>query len=116
MNFSDQMKQKAHDVDLQAKAKDFADALTEVVKAAFDAAADYAQANREKVDGALDKAEQVIGERTGGKHDQTVGKVRTQLDKGMDKLAEQSVKDSSHKVPDDRHSAFGDDPPAGSPS
>ncbi|MDN5789747.1 MAG: antitoxin [Micrococcales bacterium] len=116
MDFSDQMKQKAHDVDLQAKAKDFGDALAEVVKAAFDAAADYAQANREKVDGALDKAEQVIGERTGGTHDETVGKVRSQLDKGMDKLAEHGARPPQHEVPDDRHSAFDDDPPAGSPS
>ena len=115
MGFSDQMKQKADEVDLQGKAKDFGDAVAEMVKAAVGLAAGYASENREKVDGALDKAAQTIDARTGGKHADTVTKVRAQVDKGIDKLVE---KKAAPPVPDDRYSAFDDDDDAasGSPS
>ncbi len=118
MSITEDLKNKAEEVDLQAKAKDLGDAVAEVVKAAFGAVAEYAQTNREKVDQAFDKAEHLIDDRTGGKHAETVGKVRSQLDKGMDKLSEKGSKSatSPDSVPNDRHSAFDEDFPAGSPS
>ncbi|GAA6525501.1 antitoxin [Intrasporangium sp. DVR] len=120
MTFSEQMKQKADEVNLQAKAKDFGDAVVEVVKAAVGIAAGYAAENRDKVDGVLDKAAQTIDERTGGKHADTVTKVREQVDKRISKLVEQKAAPTSPTVPDDTHSAFdaddADDAPAGSPS
>jgi len=116
VSFGEQLKSKADEVHLQEKAKDFGDAVAEVVKAAMSLVADYAQENRLKVDSALDKAEAKIEERTGGKHAETVSKVRAGVDKGIDKLVEQKGKPAT--VPDDKHSAFDDDvdSPAGSPS
>jgi VIT1/CCC1 family predicted Fe2+/Mn2+ transporter len=119
VTFNEQMKQKADEVNLQGKAKDLGDALVEVAKAALGLAAGYASENREKVDGMLDKAAQTIDERTGGKHAESVTKVRAQVDKGIDKLVEQRQGDGpgpTPPVPDDRYSAFDDDAPAGSPS
>ena len=125
MTFGEQMKHKADEVNLQGKAKDFGDALIEVAKAAFGLAAGYAADNREKVDGALNKATQTIDEKTGGKHAETVTKVRAQIDKGIDKLVEQKsepttpttpTKAAAPTVPDDTYSAFDDDAPSGSPS
>jgi hypothetical protein len=123
------MKNKADEVHLQAKAKDFGDAVAEMVKAAVSIAARYAKENREKVDGALDKVEGTISERTNGKHTDTVSKVRAGVDKGIDKLVEKSGSQTAapgstgsagsttgSSVPDDRHSAFDDDTPEGSPS
>ncbi|MDV3220427.1 antitoxin [Intrasporangium sp.] len=117
MTFSEQMKQKADEVNLSGKAKDLGDALVEVAKAAMGLAAGYASENREKVDGMLDKAVRTIDEQTGGKHAETVTKVRAQVDRGIDKLVEQKpASDTATTVPDDTHSAFDDDAPAGSPS
>lgn len=140
MSFGEQMKRKADEVHLQDKAKDFGDAVAELAKAAVGMVAGFAAENREKVDGALDKAEQKIGENTQGKHHETVTKVRAQVDKGLDKLVEQRDQPDTHtpagsqahapgdplgrpdaawprtQVPDDVHSAFDDDAPAGSPS
>ena len=113
MSFGDQLKSKADEVHLQEKAKDFGDAIAEMIKAIVSFIAGYAQDNREKVDSALDKAEAKIEEKTGGKHADTVTKVRASVDKGIDKLVEQQPKP---KVPDDKHSAFDDDTPEGSPS
>ena len=119
MTFGEQMKHKADEVNLQGKAKDFGDAVVEVLKAAVGLAAGYAAENREKVDGALDKAAQTIEQKTGGKHADTVTKVRAQVDKGIDKLVEQKPQPSPEAttppVPDDTFSAF-DDAPSGSPS
>ena len=126
MTFGEQMKHKADEVNLQGKAKDFGDAVIEVIKAAIGLAAGYASENREKVDGALDKAAQTIDEKTGGKHADTVTKVRAQVDKGIDKLVEQkpepttsatpTTASATPPVPDDTYSAFDDDAPSGSPS
>ena len=90
MAFGEELKNKADEVHLQEKAKDFGDALAEVVKTAVSLAAGYAQQNRGKVDNALDKAEASIEQRTGGKHTETVTKVRATVDKGIDKLVEKT--------------------------
>jgi hypothetical protein len=122
--FGEQLKSKADEVNLQVKAKEFGDAVFEVAKAAVSLAASYAQDNRDKVDGALDKAESTIGHTVGGKHAGTVSKVRASVDKGIDRLVEQrdkaatgpSAPSAPTSVPDDKHSAFDDDSPAGNPS
>ena len=78
--------------------------------------------NRPKVDDALDKAEAKLVQTNGGKHAETVTKVRASVDKGIDKLVEHNTGPKapptppSTPVPDDRHSAFDEDSPAGSPS
>lgn len=118
MTFGEQIKHKADEVNLQGKAKDFGDAVVEVAKAALGLAAGYAAENREKVDGALNKATQTIDEKTGGKHADTVTKVRAQVDKGIDKLVEhkpqpEPTTPTTPSVPDDTHSAFDNDAPSG---
>jgi acylphosphatase len=116
VTFGEQMKHKADEVNLQGKAKDFGDAVVEVVKAALGLAAGYAAENREKVDGALDKAAQTIEQKTGGKHADTVTKVRAQVDKGIDKLVEHKPQPATPPVPDDTFSAFHEGAPSASPS
>lgn len=117
MSFSEQMRQKAEEVRLQAKAKDFGDAVAQMVKATVEIAAGYASQNREKVDGMLDKAEVTIVDRTGAKHADKVAKVRGKVDQGIDKLVEHGGTKPGG-VPDDTTSTFPDDdePSAGSPS
>ena len=88
MSFSDQMKQKADEVHLQSKAKDLGDAVSDMIKAAVDAVAGYAQQHREQIDGVLDRVEHAIDDKTGGKHAETVTKVRSKVDQGIDKIAE----------------------------
>jgi len=118
VSFGEHLKSKADEVHLQEKAKDFGDALAEMAKTAFTLVAGYAHENREKVDSALDKAEARIEQKTGGKHADTVSKVRAGVDKSIDKLAEYQPKPTV--VPDDKHSAFDqdnpEDNPEGSPS
>jgi hypothetical protein len=122
VSFGEQLKSKADEVHLQEKAKDFGDAVIEIAKTVMSLAAGYAQENRGKVDSALDKAEARIGEKTGGKHADTVVKFRASVDKGIDKLVEKhdtraaGRTSSGTSVPDDKHSAFDEDSAAGNPS
>ena len=122
MAFGEQLKHKADEVHLQDKAKDFGDAVAEVIKEAVALVAALAHDNRPKVDNALDKAEAKLVQTNGGKHAETVTKVRASVDKGIDKLVEHNTGPKvpptppSSSVPDDRHSAFDEDSPAGSPS
>jgi hypothetical protein len=123
VSFGEQLKHKADEVHFQEKAKDFGDAVVEMAKTVMFAAAGYAQENRGKVDGALDKAEAKIEEKTGGKHADTVTKVRSSVDKGIDKLVEQNTSSkaapptpAASAVPDDKHSAFDEESPAGNPT
>ncbi|MCU1538743.1 MAG: hypothetical protein JWP82_3094 [Humibacillus sp.] len=118
MAFGEQMKNKADEVHLQDKAKDFGDAVADVVKEAVGLVAGFAQDNRPKVDEVLDKAQTTLAQTNGGKHADTVTKVRASVDKGIDKLVEHTTTDARPEptvVPEDRHSAFDEDP-AGSPS
>jgi hypothetical protein len=121
VSFGEQLKSKADEVHLAEKAKDFGDAVVDMAKAVMSVAAGYAHENRGKVDGALDKAEATIEEKVGGKHADTVTKVRASVDKGIDKLVEHHDKaaptpTAAPVVPDDKHSAFDEEAPAGSPT
>ena len=122
MDFGEQLKHKADEVHLQEKARDFGDAVADVLKEAVTLVAGLAQDNRPKVDEALNKAEAKLVQTNGGKHAETVTKVRASVDKGIDKLVEKNAgakaapTPPSSPVPDDRHSAFDEDTTAGSPS
>ena len=134
MTFGDDMKRKADEVHLQDKAKDFGDAVSELVKAAVGMVGGFAAENREKVDGALDKAQETVAGNLSGRSADKVTKVRSQVDRGLDKLADQGDKaarptstetptGATHErpgaewpttpVPDDMHSAFDDDAEGG---
>lgn len=113
MTFGEQMKRKADEVHLQDKAKDLGGAVADLVKAAVGIAASYTSDNRDKVDGVLDKAEAKISEHTAAKHADKVGKARAKVDHGIDKLVEKQV---DKPVPADKHSAFDEGSPEGSPS
>jgi hypothetical protein len=115
VTFGGQLRQKADEVRLQEKAKDFGDAVAEVVTTAVGLVAGYAKENRSRLDEALDSAERFVNDRTDGKHAETVLKVRSSVVKGVDSLMEHGDERprtaGRDTVPDDVHSAFGDEAP-----
>ncbi len=128
MTFNEQLKHKAEEVHLQEKARDFGDAVAEVVKTALAAAAGYAAQNRSKVDEMLDKAEDAVTRKAGATRSDAVAGAREYVDRGIDKLVakHESTPAGSGKgatagpdsdVPDDTFVAFPDDDEgAGHPS
>lgn len=118
MTFGGQLKQKADEVRLQEKAKEFGDAVAEVVTAAVGLVAGYVKDNRTRLDDALDSAERFVNDRTDGKHADTVLKVRSSVDQGVTSFVEHGARDAdatatdpTEAVPDDVHSAFVEEGP-----
>ncbi len=121
MTFGGQLKQKVDEVRLQEKAKEFGDAVAEVVTAAVGLVAGYVKDNRSRLDDALDSAERFVNERTDGKHSETVLKVRSSVDQGVTSFVEHGARDAetadpAATVPDDVHSAFAAEEPSAATS
>lgn len=134
MTFSDDLRRRANEADLPHKAKGVGDAAADLVKAALAMVGSFTADNREKVDGALDRAQEKVEENVSGRSVDKVTRARASFDQGLDKLTGQGELQSDSTparrpdgqwpttpVPDDMHSAFDDDAsdddaPAGSPS
>lgn len=86
---SRKVKEKAEEWDVQGKAEKLAAEVDKVAHEAKDKAAAYADDNRDKVAGALDKAGAKIDERTKGQYADKIVKAKQQVEKGVEKLAEQ---------------------------
>lgn len=88
MSFMDKMKQKAEELDLEAKAKKLQEAATQAAHQARGKAGELATEHRDKIDGAIGKASAAIDEHTEGKYSDKIGKAKDQIHKGVDKVAE----------------------------
>ncbi len=87
--FMDRAKAKAKEWDLGGKAEKVAAEVGKAAGEAKDKAAVYADENRDKVSGMLDKAGATIDERTEGKYSDRIAKAKDQVSKGVGKLADQ---------------------------
>ena len=88
MSFLDNLKKKAEELDLETKAKQLQETATQAAKQAREKAGDYAAQNREKIDGYVETATTKIDEKTEGKYADKVAKVKEQVGRGVDKIAE----------------------------
>ena len=90
MSFIDKLKHQADELGLREKASQLMDEAKKVAGRAKEKAGDLAVDNRERVEGALDKAGAKIDEKTEGKYADTIAKAKGQVTKGVDKIAEGS--------------------------
>jgi hypothetical protein len=88
MSFMDKLKKKAEELDLETKAKHLQEQASAAAKQAREKAGDFAAENREKIDGYVDTATAKIDAKTEGKYADKVAKVKEQVGRGVDKLAE----------------------------
>lgn len=88
MSFMDKLKKKAEELDLEAKAKHLQETAAHAAKQAREKAGDLAVENREKIDHYVESATAKIDEKTEGKYHDKVVKVKDQVAKGVDKVAE----------------------------
>ena len=88
MSFMDKMKQKAEELDLEAKAKKLQETATQAAHQARGKAGELATEHRDKIDGVIGKASAAVDEHTEGKYSDKIGKAKDQIHKGVDKVAE----------------------------
>ena len=82
------LKQKIDELDLDRRLNEASVQAEQVVRRALDTAAEYAREHRDEVDRLLTRVSTTIDERTDGKYADKVTKVREQLDRGVERLAE----------------------------
>lgn len=80
---------KARELELEKKLEKFADRADHYLREAAVKAGDYAHDNRDRVEGALDRAGSKVDEKTDGKYHRTFEKVKTGVLVGVDWVAEQ---------------------------
>jgi ElaB/YqjD/DUF883 family membrane-anchored ribosome-binding protein len=87
------LKQRIDELDLDSRLNEFSDRAEQAIKRALDTAAGYAHEHRDDVDRLLTRVSTTIDERTEGKYADKVTKVREQLDRGVERLAERRTSD-----------------------
>ncbi len=80
---------KARELELDKKLESLADQADHLLREAAVKAGDYAHDNRDRVEGALDRAGSKVDEKTDGKYTRYVEKLRTGVLVGVDWVAEQ---------------------------
>jgi ElaB/YqjD/DUF883 family membrane-anchored ribosome-binding protein len=99
---------KAKEMELDKKLTTFADQADQFLRVAATRAGDYAAENRERVEATLDKAGAKVDEKTEGKYNAYVGKVRAGVLTGVDWVAEQRETGTTGTTPDAGTTAGGD--------
>ena len=95
MSFKDNMKRKAGDLDLEGMARQLQESAAKAAKQAREKAGDFATQNRERIEGYVEQAGAKFDEKTHDKYADTVAKVKHQVHRGVDKVAEGGGRPSS---------------------
>jgi hypothetical protein len=85
---NESLKQKIDELDLDRRLNEASVQAEQALRRALDTAAEYAREHRDDVDRLLTRVSTTIDERTDGKYADKVTKVREQLDRGVERLAE----------------------------
>jgi len=87
------LKQKIDEFDLDRRWNEASNQAEQALKRALDTAAEYADEHRDDIDRLITRVTTSIDERTEGKYADKVTKVREQLDRGVERLAERRPSD-----------------------
>jgi hypothetical protein len=87
------LKQMIDELDLDRRLNEASVQAEHALHRALDTAADYAHEHRDDLDRLLTRLSASIDERTEGKYADQVTKMREQLDRGVEKLAERRASD-----------------------
>lgn len=87
MSFSDDMKKKIDELEVERRLKELADEADKTVGETLEKAGALAHERRDEVEGWLGKATEAVNTKTKGQYAEKVEKVRTGLLDGLDKLA-----------------------------
>lgn len=88
------LKQKIDELDLDRRMNEAVESGEQLLKHALETVGGLAHERRDDLDRVLDKVSEAIAERTEGKYADRVDQVRSQLDSGLDKLAERRGDDT----------------------
>ena len=92
---TDALKGKLDDLDLERHLADLVAQAEDVVVRGVERAGELTHEHRDQIGGLLDRAGRLVDERTEGRYADRLDRLRSQLDRGVDKLAEQRRTDGT---------------------
>jgi hypothetical protein len=99
--FAETLRAKLEEYDVERHLGDFAAQLEDAVRQGVEAIGSLAHEHRDEVVGFLSRTAEAIDRRTDGRHAETISEVRGQLERGVERIAEQRPDDSGPTDPTD---------------
>jgi hypothetical protein len=94
MPFADTVRAKFEEYDVEGHLEDFAAQLEQVVRHGVETVGALAHEHRDDIGGFLSRTAETLDRRTDGRHAETISQVRGQLERGVERLAEQRPPDT----------------------
>ena len=99
VSFAETLRAKLEEYDVERHLGEFAAQLEQVVRQGLETVGALAHEHRDDVGGFLSRTAEALDRRTDGRHAETINQVRGQLERGMERLAEQWPGDSDPTKP-----------------
>jgi len=91
--FAETVRDKFEEFEVERHLEDFAAQLEQVVRQGIETIGALAHEHRDDIGGFLSRTAEAIDRRTDGRHAETISQVRGQIERGVERLAEQRHED-----------------------
>jgi hypothetical protein len=98
--FAETLRAKLEEYDVERHLGDLASQLEDAVRQGVEAIGSLAHEHRDDVVGFLSRTAEALDRRTDGRHAETISEVRGQLERGVQRLAEQRSEGPTDSAPD----------------
>jgi hypothetical protein len=97
--FSESVRAKFEEYDVEGHLEDFAAQIEHVVRQGLETVGALAHEHRDDIGGFLSRTAEALDRRTDGRHAETISQVRGQLERGVERIAEQRPDDTGPTGP-----------------
>jgi len=99
--FAETLRAKLEEYDVERHLEDFAAQLEQAVRQGMETVGALAHEHRDDIGGFLSRTAEALDRRTDGRHAETISEVRGQLERGVERLAQQRPEDDRPAGPSD---------------
>ena len=99
-SFTESLKAKLDELDVDRRVNELVAQAEDVVVKGVTRAGELTHEHRDQIDGLIDRAGTMVDQRTDGKYAERIGKVRAQVERGVEKLAERRPGTDLGDLPD----------------
>jgi hypothetical protein len=110
--FAETLRAKLEEYGVEGHLESFAAQLEHVVRQGMETVGSLAHEHRDDIGGFLSRTAEALDRRTDGRHAETISEVRGQLERGMERLAQQRGDDAGTTWPTDPAGPTGPSDPA----
>jgi hypothetical protein len=97
--FAEALRAKLEEYDVEGHLEDIASQLEQAIRQGVETVGALAHEHRDDIGGFLGRTAEALDRRTDGRHAETINQVRSQLERGVERLAEQRPGDADPSGP-----------------